>query len=48
MFYEMWANFPTTISDLNPQDIYERMEEQGFSHETRYYDVECMKICINK
>jgi hypothetical protein len=43
-----WTHFPANISDLNPQDISERMEEQVVSHETKSYDVECIKICIHK
>jgi len=41
------TNFPANSSDLNPQDIYERMEEQAVSHETKSYDVERMKTCIH-
>lgn len=41
------TNFPANSSDLNPQDIYERMEEQVVSHETKSYDVECIKTCIH-
>jgi len=41
-------NFPANISDLNPQDIYERMEEQIVCHKTTSYDVECIKTCIHK
>jgi len=29
-----WTNFLDNISDQNPQDIYERMEEQVVNHET--------------
>jgi hypothetical protein len=39
-----WTNLPAAISYLNPQDIYERLEEQGVGYETKSYDVECIQF----